>query len=50
MKPHSFIRVIRMWYNECTEPSLRCFINSKGLSYEDMLVGVVPELTIWLTV
>jgi hypothetical protein len=46
MKPHSFILVIKMWYDECTEPSLRCFINSKRLSYEDLLVGVVPELTI----
>jgi hypothetical protein len=50
MKPHSFVQVVRMWCSERTDPILRCFINPKGLSYRDLLVGMVPELTSWLTV
>jgi hypothetical protein len=33
-----------MWYGECTNPILRCFVNLKGLSCGDLLVGMVPEL------
>jgi hypothetical protein len=50
MKPHSSIRVDRMWCGECIDPVLRCFINPEGLNWEDLLVGVVPELMSWLTV
>jgi hypothetical protein len=34
----------------CTEPVLGCFNNLEGLSYRDLIVGVVPELLSWLTV
>jgi hypothetical protein len=34
----------------CTDPVLRCFDNPKGLSYGDLLVGIVPELSSSLTV
>jgi hypothetical protein len=34
----------------CTDPILRCFVNPEGLSYEDLLDGMVLELTSWLTV
>jgi hypothetical protein len=50
MKSHSFVWVVRMWCGEHTNPVLRYFINIEGLGYEDLLVGVVPELTSWLTV
>jgi hypothetical protein len=50
MKSHSSIQVVRMWCGIHTDPVLRCFINSEGLSYGDLLVGVVPELTSWLMV
>jgi hypothetical protein len=39
-----------MWCGMCTVPVLMCFDNLKGLSYEDVLVGIVPELSSWLTV
>jgi hypothetical protein len=42
--------LLEMWCGECTNPVLRCFINPEGLSYGDLLVGVVPELMSWLTV
>jgi hypothetical protein len=32
MKPHGFIRVVRMWCGECTNPVLRCFINLEVLN------------------
>jgi hypothetical protein len=35
---------------ECTDPILKCFINPEGLSYGDLLVGVVRELASWLMV
>jgi hypothetical protein len=50
MKPHGSIRVVRMWCRIRTDPILRCFDNSEGLSCGDLLVGVVPELLSWLTV
>jgi hypothetical protein len=39
-----------MWCNIRTDPVLRCFVNSEGLSCEDLLVGIVPELSSWLMV
>jgi hypothetical protein len=50
MKPHVSIRVVRMWCEICTDPILRCFDNPEGLNYGNLLVGMVPELTSWLTV
>jgi hypothetical protein len=50
MKPHGSIWVVRMWYDMRTDPVLRCFDNPEGLSCGDLLVGMVPELTSWLTV
>jgi hypothetical protein len=41
---------VRMWCGIHTGPILRCFINPEGLSYRDLLVGVIPELTSWLMV
>jgi hypothetical protein len=49
-KPHVSIWVVRMWCSIRTDPLLRCFDNPKRLSYVDLLVGVVPELSSWLTV
>jgi hypothetical protein len=39
-KPHSFIRVVRMWCGIRTNFILRCFINPEGLNSGDLLVGV----------
>jgi hypothetical protein len=50
MKPHGSIQVVIMWCGIHTNPVLRCFVDTKELSYGDLLVGVVPELTSWLTV
>jgi hypothetical protein len=50
MKPHSSIWVVRMWCGICTNPILRCFDNPEGLNYKNMLVGMVPKLSSWLTV
>jgi hypothetical protein len=50
MKPRGSIRVIRMWCNICIDPVLRCFDNPEGMSYEDIIVGVIPELSSWLIV
>jgi hypothetical protein len=50
MKPHGSIWVVRMWCGICIDPVLRCFDNPEGLSYGNLLVGVVPELSSWLTV
>jgi hypothetical protein len=44
MKPHGFVRVGRMWCGMRTDPVLRCLNNLEGLSYKDMLVGIVPEV------
>jgi hypothetical protein len=49
IKPHSFVWVVRMWCIIRTDPVLRCFGNPEGLSYGDLLVGVVPKLSRWLT-
>jgi hypothetical protein len=50
MKSHSSIQIVKMWCNMRTDLILRCFDNSKGLSYGDLLVGVVLKLSSWLTV
>jgi hypothetical protein len=50
VKPHGSIRVVRRWRGICTDPVLRCFDNLEGLSYGNLLVGMVPELSSWLTV
>jgi hypothetical protein len=50
MKPHSSIRVFKMWCRICTNPVLRCFDNLEWLRYGDLLVGVVPKLTSCLTI
>jgi hypothetical protein len=50
MKPYNFIWVVRMWYCICTDHALRCFDNPEGLSYEDLLVSIVPELLSWVMV
>jgi hypothetical protein len=50
MKPHDSVWVVRMWCGMCTDLVLRCFNNSEGLSYGDLLVSVSPELPSWLMV
>jgi hypothetical protein len=50
MKSHGSIRVVKMWCSERTDPVIRCFVNLEGLIYGNLLVGVVLELTSWLTV
>jgi hypothetical protein len=50
MKPHGSVQVVRMWCDICTDPVLRCFDNPGRLSYGNLLVGVVPELSSWLTI
>jgi hypothetical protein len=45
MIPHGSIRVVRMWCDIHTDPILRCFDNPEELSYGDLLVSVVPELS-----
>jgi hypothetical protein len=50
MKPHSSIWVVRMGCGIRIDPVLRCFDNPEGLSYGNLLVGVVPKLSSWLTV
>jgi hypothetical protein len=50
MKPKGSSRVVKMWCDMCTDPILSCFDNLEGLSYGDLLVGVVPKVSSWLTV
>jgi hypothetical protein len=50
MKPHGSVWVVRMWCGNCSNPILMCFAIQEGLNYGDLLVGVVLELTSWLTV
>jgi hypothetical protein len=44
IKPHGSVRIVRMWCGMHTNPVLWCFDNPDGLSCEDFLVDVVPEL------
>jgi hypothetical protein len=50
MNSHCSVRVVRMWCNIHTDPVRRCFDDPEGLSYGDLLVGVVTKLSSWLTV
>jgi hypothetical protein len=50
MKLRGSIWVVRMRCGICTDLVLWCFDNPEGLSYEKLLVGVIPELSSWLTV
>jgi hypothetical protein len=50
MKPRGSVRVVRMWHDICIDPVLRCFDNPEGLSYGNLLVSVVPELSSWLMI
>jgi hypothetical protein len=50
MKPHVSIRFFRMWCNIRTDPFLMCFDNPEGLSYGDLLVSLVLELSSWLMI
>jgi hypothetical protein len=50
MKSHDSVWVIRIWCGIHTDYILRCFVDPEGLNCRDLLVGMVPELTSWLTV
>jgi hypothetical protein len=50
MKLCGSIWVVRIRCGICTDLVLWCFDNPEGLSYEKLLVGVIPELSSWLTV
>jgi hypothetical protein len=50
MKPHNSVQVVKVWCDICTDPNLRCFDNSEGLSCGNLLVVMVPELVSWLAV
>jgi hypothetical protein len=39
-----------MWCGVHTDLVLRCFDDSEGLNYGDLLVGVVLEFSSWLVV
>jgi hypothetical protein len=43
IKPHGSIWVVRMCCVIHTDPVLKCFSDPEGLTYENLLVGVVPE-------
>jgi hypothetical protein len=49
MKLHGSVRVARMWCGRCTNSVLNCFSNLEALNCGELLVGVVLELTNWLT-
>jgi hypothetical protein len=44
MKHHGSVWVVKMWCGIRIDLILKCFDNPEGLSYGDLLVGVVPEL------
>jgi hypothetical protein len=50
MNPHASIQVVRIWCVIRIDPVLRCFDKPEGLSREYLLVGMVPELSSWLTI
>jgi hypothetical protein len=50
MKPHSSVRVVRMWYGVRIDLILWCFNNLDGLNCGDLLVGIVPGLLSWLMI
>jgi hypothetical protein len=43
-------RLLELWCRIHIDPILMCFVNPEGLTYEDLLEGMVPELVSWLTV
>jgi hypothetical protein len=45
MTSYGSIQVVRIWCGKLTNPILKHFVNPEGLSYGDLLVGMVPELT-----
>jgi hypothetical protein len=45
MRPHGSVQVIRMWCRIHTDPVLKCFDNSEGLNYGNLLVSMVPKLS-----
>jgi hypothetical protein len=50
IKAHGSIKVVKMWCGIRTDPVLKCFNKPEELSYGDLLVSVVPELSGWLMV
>jgi hypothetical protein len=50
MKPHGSIWVVRKCCDVRIDPIVRCLVNPYGLNSRDLLVGVVPEFSSWLTV
>jgi hypothetical protein len=50
MNPHGSIWVVRIWCGIHTNPVLRYFYNPEMLNCGNLLVGVVLELSSWLTV
>jgi hypothetical protein len=50
MKSHDSIWVVRIWCGIHIDHILKCFVDPEGLNCRDLLVGMVPELTSWLTV
>jgi hypothetical protein len=45
VKPHDSIWVVRMWCGMCTDP-----VRVVRMNYGDLLEGIVPEVSSWLTV
>jgi hypothetical protein len=39
-----------LWCRIHTDPVHKCFVNPEGVNCEDLLEGVVSELTSWLMV
>jgi hypothetical protein len=50
MRHHGSVQDVRMWCEIRANPVLGCFDNPEGLNCGNMLFGVVPELSSWLTV
>jgi hypothetical protein len=50
MKPHGPVRVVRRWHGMRADLVFMCLDDLEGLNNCDLLVGVVPEFTSWLTV
>jgi hypothetical protein len=50
MKPYDSVQVVRTWCRFRTDLVLRCLVNPEGLNCGDLLLDVIPELTIRLTV
>jgi hypothetical protein len=50
MKPHGSAQVVRIWCGIHTNHVHKCFDNLEGLNCGNLVVGMVPELSSWLTV